>query len=194
MFVDYLSIMLVNTGAGLALLAHYLYRAPEAGHRRGWAAGFFATGLLGILLALPMVLTWPLPGSYNIVYGEAALYLSVAFLGAAVTLTFEWEPMVPALFGLFGALYAVVGGIRIMNLGMSSEPTLAGLGYILTGLGGILAIPALSYRQQRAWAILAATVLGLAAIIWLFTGYDALWGHLADFAKYLPASMLNAHH
>ena len=28
MFIDYLAVMLVNLGAGLALLAHYLYVRP----------------------------------------------------------------------------------------------------------------------------------------------------------------------
>jgi putative membrane protein len=189
MFIDYLSLMLVNTGAGLALLAHYLFTAPKEGHRRGWAAGFFAAGLLGVVTALPMVITWPLPGSFNIVYGEAALYLSFTFLAAAVTLTFEWEPLIPALFGVPGALYAIIGGFRILNLGMGSQPTVAMLGYVLTGLGGLLTVPAINYRNQRWWSILAALVLGIAAIIWLFTGYDAMWSHLADFAKYLPPTL-----
>jgi putative membrane protein len=186
MFVDYLTIMLVNTGAGLALLAHYLYMAPAQGHRRGWAAGFFATGLLGILTALPMVLTWPLPSSFNIVYGEGSLYLSMAFLAAAVTLTFEWEPMIPALFGVFGAIYALVGGTRILDLNLGSAPLIAALGYWATGIGGLLTVPAIVRRNQRTWALVAAVVLGIAAVIWLVTGYEALWAHMLDFIKWTP--------
>jgi putative membrane protein len=44
-----------------------------------------------------MVLTWPLPGGYNVAYGEPGLYFSVLFLAAAATLTFEWEPLIPAI-------------------------------------------------------------------------------------------------
>jgi putative membrane protein len=194
MFIDYLSLLLVDIGAGLAGLAHYLYRAPAEGHRRGWAAGFFVAGLLGILLSLPMELTWPLPSSFNIAYGDAALYLSMAFIGAAITLTFEWEPLVPALYGLFGAIYGIILGIRLWTLHMGADPALAGIGYIVTGLGGIFTVPALVYRNQRMWAYIAAVLLAIAALIWLVTGYEAGWAHLSDFIKYLPPTMTSGHH
>lgn len=194
MFIDFVGVMLVNLAAGLAILAHYLYVNPDRGTRRSWASGFFAVGLLGLLTAFAMVVTWPLPGSYNVAFGEPALFLSVAFLAAAVTLAFEWEPLIPALFGVFGGILAIVVGIRLMNLGMTKSPVLAGWGYITAGLGGLLTLPALQWRQVRWIAVLAAIILGISALIWAVTGYEAVWGHLADFAKYVPATLLNSAH
>jgi uncharacterized membrane protein len=69
---------------------------------------------------------------------------------------------------------------------MGSAPLLAALGYWATGLGGILTVPAIAFRSQRTWAVVAAVVLGIAAIIWLVTGYEALWAHLLDFIKWAP--------
>ena len=189
MFVDYLAVMLINLGAGLALLAHYLYVRPAKEARRSWAAGFFAVGLLGLLTSLPMVLTWPLPGGFNVAYGEPGLFFSVLFIAAGLTLTFEWEPLIPAIYGFFGAIYSIVIGIRIQDLKLGSQPTVALLGFLLTGIGGLLVLPAIQWRENRTLATITAIILGLAAIIWLFTGYDAGWGHVLDFAKYLPATM-----
>lgn len=186
MFVDYLAVMLINLGAGLALLAHYLYVKPEKEARKSWAAGFFAVGLLGLLTSLPMVLTWPLPGGFNVAYGEPGLFFSVLFLAAAMTLIFEWEPLIPAIYGFFGAIYAIVIGIRIENLHLGSNPFAALMGFLLTGIGGMLVLPAIQWRNTRTLTVLTAVILGLAALLWLYTGYDAGWGHVADFAKWVP--------
>jgi len=189
MFVDYLAVMLVNLGAGLALLAHYLYRRPSKETRRSWAAGFFAVGLLGLLTSLPMTLTWPLPGGFNVAYGEPGLFVSVLFLAAGVTLTFEWEPLIPAIYGFFGAIYAIVIGIRIYTLHLGSNPLAALVGFVLTGIGGMLVLPTLQWHDNRTLTIVTAVILGLAALLWLYTGYDAGWSHVLDFAKWVPVIM-----
>lgn len=189
MFRDFVAVMLVNLAAGLALLAHYIYVNPEKGTRKSWAAGFFAAGFLGLLTSFAMVVMWPLPGSYNVAFGEPALFLSVAFLAAAVTLTFEWEPLVPAIYGAFGGVMAIIVGLRLDNLHMTKSPVLAMVGYVAAGLGGILVLPALKWRRARGIAMVTAVILGIAAIIWAITGYEAIWGHVADFSKWLPATM-----
>ena len=189
MFIDFTGVMLVGIGAGFVTLAHYLFRSPEPEARAAWAAGFFAAGLLGLLTSLPMVLTWPMPGAYNIAFGEPALYLSIAFLAAGITLALKWEPLIPAIYGAFGGLIAIVVGLRIDNLGLTKEPALTMVGYLAAGLGGVLTLPAIQYRRVRAIALVAAALLVLGALVFLFIGYDAYWGHLAAFAKWVPATM-----
>ncbi len=189
MFIDFTGVMLVGIGAGFVILADYLFRAPAAESRAPWAAGFFAAGLLGLLTSLPMILTWPLPGAYNIAFGEPALYLSIAFLGAGITLALRWEPLIPAIYGAFGGLIAIVVGLRIGNLGLTKEPTLTLVGYLAAGLGGILTLPAIQYRNVRAIALIAAACLVVAAVVFLFIGYAAYWSHLSAFAKWVPATM-----
>ena len=189
MFIDYLAVMLVNMGAGLALGAHYLYVKPDKQFRKSWAAGFFLVGLVGLVTSVPMVISWPLPGAYNVAYGEPALLLSALFIAAAVTLVFEWEPLIPAIYGFFAGIYALVIGIRILELGLSSQPFVAFVGFLLTGVGGMLVLPTLQWRENRTLAVVTAIILGAAALLWLYVGYDAVWGHVLDFAKYVPAIM-----
>lgn len=57
------------------------------------------------------------------------------------------------------------------------------MGYVLTGIGGILVLPALQWHDTR------VIVLGLAALVGLVTGYGAGCGHNAEYAKYLPTTM-----
>jgi len=77
-----------------------------------------------------------------------------------------------------------------MDLHLTSNPTVAGLAYILTGVGGLFTLPAIYWHKNRALSILTALILAVAALIWLYMGYDAVWGHIADFAKWLPNTML----
>jgi putative membrane protein len=42
-----------------------------------------------------------------------------------------------AIYVFFAGIAAVVIGIRIMNLGLTKQPFLSGVGFILTGLAGI---------------------------------------------------------
>lgn len=179
--------MLIGLSAGFVVLAHYLYRNPAPEERPSWAAGFFTAGLLGLITSVPIVTRWILPGSYNILFGEPALYLSVAFIGAAIALALRWDPLIPALYGFFAGLIGVIVGIRGMELGMTKVPALTGIGFLAAGLGGMVTLPAINWRDHRWLALLAAALLGLAAIVFLFNGVEAYWGHLASFAKWKPA-------
>ena len=88
MFVDYLTVMMVAVVAGSVLAILYGLRVRRTGpeEQRPWAWAF---GVVGLLLALPglyIVLTWPLPGAYNIVMGEPALWFGVLLVGTALAL------------------------------------------------------------------------------------------------------------
>ena len=188
--IDYLAVMLVSVGAGLGILALYLFFNPAPEHRPTWGFGFGATALILAATSIPMVVTWPLPGSYNVAYGEPALMFGALFTVAGLALVFRLDLLGPAIWGFFAGIAAVVVGMNIIGLHMSSEPTVAGLGFIFAGLGGILTLPAVAMKGQRWVALLASLVLAVSAVIWLYTGYLSYPGHMKDFAKYVPAYMM----
>ena len=172
MFIDYLAVMLINLGAGLALLAHYLYVKPPKETRRGWATGFLAVGLLGLVTSLPVVLTWPLPG------GSTSRTAN------------------PPCSSDSGDLRFLRGGLRDPSRDSHRRPAPrvrpAGRldGVLLTGVGGILVLPTLQGHENRTLTITTAIILGLAALLWLYTGYLVGWGHVLDFSKYVPGTMV----
>ena len=187
--IDYLAVMLVAVGAGLALLALYLYFNPAPEHRPTWGFGFGATALILAATSIPIVVTWPLPGAYNVAYGEPALMFGALFTVAGLALVFRLELLGPAIWGFFAGIAAIVVGDHMIALHMSNSPTVAGLGFIFAGIGGILTLPAVAMKNMRWIAIVAAIVLAVAAVIWLYTGFMSYPGHMVDFAKYVPAYM-----
>lgn len=190
--IDYLALMLINMTAGLVVLAHYVYRGIVAEDKHPWVAGFAITGFIGVTTGLHMSLNWPLPGSHNILFGEPTVLFGTLFLGAALVLWKEWGMETVAIYAFFAGLVAVVLGIRIMDLGLTRSPLVTGVGYLLSGLGGMLAWlcclfdPAVSLRTSKGLRIVGVVVLLAAAGIWALIGYNAYWAHIADFSDYVP--------
>lgn len=190
MFIDYLTLIMINLVAGTALLAYYLYAGIDAEDQRPYAAGFGAVGLLGLILGLAVTLTWPLPGSYNIAFGEATTLFGVVFLATAVALSQRWSLVPVAIYAFFAGVYAILVGWRIISLEMTKQPLLSGLGFILAGLGGLFAAPALRWaRTSRLFRLLAVAALVVTVLLWGVTFYNSLWGHLESFAQWLPPTM-----
>ncbi len=193
--IDYLTLMLINMTAGLVVLAHYVYRGIVAEDKRPWVAGFAITGFIAVTTGLHMSFNWPLPGSHNILFGEPTVLFGTLFLGAALALRNEWEMASVSVYAFFAGLVAVVLGVRVMDLGLTRSPVVAGLGYILSGLGGLLAWlccllqPLVSLRASRTLRVIGALVLLAAAAIWALTGYAAYWDHIESFADYVPPGL-----
>lgn len=190
MFIDYLTIIMINLVAGTALLAYYLLKGFTAEDQRPFAAGFGIVGLLGVILGLVLTFTWPLPGSYNIAYGEATTLFGGVFLATAYALHNRWDLRPITIFAFFAGVYAVIVGVRIISLGLTKEPLISGVGFIMAGLGGVLAFPAFGFLKNKTFRTLAAVVLLVTALIWAVTFYTSLWAHMESFASWVPATML----
>ncbi|MCC5638921.1 DUF981 domain-containing protein [Nostoc sp. CHAB 5844] len=189
MFIDYITLMLINMVAGLVLLADYVNRGLVSANQKQWIPGFGITGAIALTTGLHMTFTWPVRGSFNIAYGETTILFGVLFIAAAIALALNWDLWTIAIYAFFAGMVAVVVGIRIINLSITKTPVLSGIGFILTGLGGICAAPALYWKANRTLRLTGAVVLILAALIWAFTGYLAYWNHIESFQKWVPAPM-----
>lgn len=189
MFIDYITLMLINMVAGLFLLAYYLYKGLDSPHQKHWIPGFGITGAVALTTGLHMIFTWPVIGSFNIAFGEPSVLFGILFVGTAIALAQGWELFTLAIYAFFAGLAAMVIGIRIINLGLTKQPFLSGIGFILTGLGGIFAAPTLHFKTNRTLRLVGAAVLVAAALIWALTGYLAYWGHLESFGKWVPSPM-----
>jgi putative membrane protein len=187
MFIDYITLMLINMVAGLVLLAGFVYQGVEHTHAKQWIPGFGIAGAIALVTGLHMTFTWPIEGSYNIAFGETSILFGVLFVGASVCLSMGWDLLSLGIYAFFAGLAAVVIGARIINLELTRQPLMSGLGFILTGLGGVASAPTLLYfKTNRTWRILGVVILLSAAFIWALTGYMAYWGHLEGFQKWMP--------
>ena len=192
-FIDYVALLLVNMTAGFVVLAFFLLYGLN-GERKRWATPFAMVGLVAFLCGLHMIFRWPLPGAYNSAFGETSVLLGVIYLGIALSLAKEWDLAPLALYGIIAALVAVVLGVRIMDLNMTAQPPMSGIGFILSGLGGILAALAFFAPTSKALRSMGALVLIVAAGIWALTGFGAYWMHMDsdNFKNWKPATMRRA--
>ncbi|MEJ2662619.1 MAG: DUF981 domain-containing protein [Spirochaetia bacterium] len=188
MFIDYLTVMLLNLVAGLFLLALFVFKYFEK-DQKIMAPGFLITGFIGTVTGFHMIFTWPLPGSNNIAFGEMELLFGVLFLVAGIAVLKDWDLLTITLYAVFAGVAAIVVGISLMSHNMTKSPLLAGLGYILAGAGAVLTFPVYLLKKNKAVRVIVALVLLAAAGIWALTTYASYFEHLGAFAKWLPSTI-----
>lgn len=189
MFIDYVTLMLINLAAGLALLASYVYWGLGSSNQRRWIPGFGVVGAIALVTGLHMTFTWPIPGSFNIAFGETTILFGILFVATSLTLAMGWELLTLGVYGFFAGLVSLLIGFRIINLELLPISLLAGIGFILVGLGGMCSALTLSLKENRFLRTVGAIVLIAAALIFAFIGLTAYWAHLANFSTWQPLPM-----
>jgi putative membrane protein len=147
------------------------------------------TGAIALVTGLHMTLTWPVRGNFNIAYGEMTVLFGILFLSASLALALGWDLLTVGIYAFFAGLAAIVIGVRIINLNLTQNPLLSGIGFILTGIGGVCAAPTLYLKTNRHWRLFGAVLLVIAALIFAFVGYLAYWNHLAGYSNWQPLPM-----
>src|SRR5512139_2749298 len=113
MFIDYLTLVMINMVAGTALLAYYLWRGLDDQDQRPYAAGFFGVGLVALITGLHISFNWPLPGSYNVGYGDATTLFGTVFLITSLALWQGWNLVPVSIYAFFAGIDAIIVGVRI---------------------------------------------------------------------------------
>ena len=178
MFIDYVSLMLVNMAGGLVILALFLLKDIDKENNQFWAPAFALSGFIAVICDFVMIFTWPLPGSYNIAYGEPSVLLGFLFLAAAWSLAKSWELFPLGIYAFFAGLVGVVVGLFIINLGLTPTPLITGFGFILTGSGGIFAELVILNRRIKWLRVIGSLVLLASAANWASMAYLEYWLHL----------------
>ncbi len=188
MFIDYVALMVVALVIGLVTLAVYLALYFEAESRK-IAPGLILAGFILLATGLHLIFTWPLPASYNVSFGEPAVLFATLLVGAGAALMAGWDLLGFAVFAFPAGVVALVVGVRLIDLQQTNAPVLAGLGYILPGIVGLLSPPIYFLRRSLPLRVAAAALLLIAAAVWAFIGYGAYWLHLQSFAEWKPFPM-----
>jgi putative membrane protein len=184
-FVDYLTLMLLNMVVGLVLFSLFMWRFIEKSPKK-LVPGFLLTGFIALATGLPMTLTWPLPQAYNIPYGELTVALGGLLFVTGISLIAGWDLLSIGIYAFFVGAASIVLAIRFLALNLTNEPVVAFLGLLLTGATAILALPALAMPKQKWLRWLVALAALASAVIWAIVVFPAYWQHMEDFAKYAP--------
>ena len=176
--IDYVTLLLINMSAGLVVLACFLWRGLDRPDNRNWAPAFGISGLVATVAGFAMALTWPLPKPFSMAYGEMSVLLGVLFLGAAWALAAGWRLQPLGYYAFLPGLAAIVLGVRIIYLSLVPGAIVPGVGFILTGLGGVGSGLVLRWPDARRLRIIGVLVMLAAAAIWIQTSIIAYWLHM----------------
>ena len=195
MFVDYLTVMMVAVVAGAVISIAYglMFLDAPLADQRPWGWAFGIVGLLLGVTGLHLVLTWPLPGAYNIVMGEPALYFGLVLLGTAFAIRAGESLMPLAVLAIFGGLANIFLSIAMLVHGLSRNPPLWALAYAAIGLAAVLAPLVVHKVRALRWVpLVAGGLLAIGALIFALGGYGAYLEHTSaegGFAKWVPPAM-----
>jgi len=133
MFIDWLTLLLVNMMVALVLHSLFMFRWDRKGSKMV-IPGFLLTGAIALIAGFRMVFTWPLPGPYNIIYGElSVLFGAFLFMAAPSRCTSAGicSPSASTRCSPVPSRSCWESGSG--SSGMTSEPLIAGLGFVVTG-------------------------------------------------------------
>ncbi len=181
---NYVTLIILNVAAGHLLLSNLIWQKDYDGDSRHWAAPFFVVGFLSFITGLHMIWTWPLPGSFNIAFGEPALVFGAIMIGIAWTLykNLSLEPL--AIYALLAGIAAFVIGAQIINLGLTWSPQPLSIGFFFSGFTGVLAWPVIRYKDNNVWRISYTLVSFLAALMWSIGIVSMYWTNIREFAAW----------
>jgi len=185
MFLDFLTLMLVNMAVALLLFALYLVFFFEKDSKK-MVPGFLLVGAIALITGFRMVFTWPLPGSFNIAYGEPTVLLGAFFFMAGLAINFGWDLLTIGIYSAVAGAAVILLGIRIDVLNMGSSPLEAALGFVGAGAAAILALPSIALPKLKWIRWLNALAAVVTAAAWIYVGFSAYWGHLDAFSKWPP--------
>ena len=183
MFVDYLTLLLLNMSAGLVILALFLGSWIDRDPKKA-IPGFLLVGAVALVGGFGIVLTWPLPGPFNIAFGEMTVLLGGLFFVTGLALSFGWNLASVGVYAVFAGAAAVLLAFRILSLGLTSEPVPAALGYAGAGVTAILMLPSLTLPKLKWLRALTMIIALLTALCWALVAFPSYWVHMEQFAKW----------
>jgi putative membrane protein len=151
---------------------------------------FMVLGSFILVMALYGEFTWPLPGSYNILYYDTYALLGLAMLAFSISALKRMKLNYVGMFSMLSGFIAIYYGLQAYSIKLSTEP-LALLGLLASfGMVGVFAypvtllldtLPGEKSKHQRFWYLMLACfwiflVIGIALAALLAA--VALHGHL----------------
>ncbi|MEM0149758.1 MAG: DUF981 domain-containing protein [Candidatus Micrarchaeaceae archaeon] len=182
-FVDPLTVMLLSLGMSALLLALYYFRVGSGKKDiSSLVVPVFVLGLFNAVSGFLMSFTWPLPGSYNMLFGDPLLMLGLLMIAGSYMISKGMDVKVLSLLGFLLGIYLLVGMISISQFSLETGNdwiTATGL-YAFSFLAGIFSpIIYLKPKGSNRYAYyFEVFLLVLVMLLALLIGYMGLNAHL----------------
>lgn len=152
------------------------------------AFGYMLLGLAFPLLVLGLAMdtTWPLPSSYNFIFGDLIIYLGSIVLVSGL-LMLKSPENVRLLFPLIAvfSLFVLVYGANILYYNLGQNPLAAAAMMFAEGLGGMSTSMYL-LTSKRLVGYITITLLAVAIVILVITNVESVFDHTVSFKSWLP--------
>jgi putative membrane protein len=134
--------------------------------------------LIGIYMVLQGLwgqFTWPLPGSYNVLFYDPMVSFGLLLIGFFAAVKYKVRLEYVGFFGLLVGLLVIVYGIQGYQIGLTQAPLAMLAMFILYGLSGLVAYPValiadrLPGHKKQVW-IGWYVFLGLFCLLMLLAG------------------------
>lgn len=183
-FIDPLAIMLVAVAASAGLIALYFIQAAKGKKSfEDIAVPGFAIGFFDFVSGLYMSFLWPLPGPYNMLFGDPMLFLGIIMLAGSFMLYKKINPNVLSYFGFLLGIYLLAETYGIYALGLEKGAYFlpAFSFYLFSTLSALFSPLANLNPKSSRWAYyFLALLLIVTAFLAVFIGVFAIYGHLAS--------------
>lgn len=199
-FVDNLAYSLFMISfAGFMLLytissMYLVYRRGKRNFSDYLKSASVPLGLIGVymlIMGLWGQFTWPLPGSYNILFYDPLVSFGIVLLAFAIAVKYDVRLEYAGFLGLMVGVMVIIYGIEGYGAGLTSEPIALLLMYFFYGVAGIFAFPVSliadrlpGLKKGRIWKgwhvvlIVFWILLLLASLLSGFVGILAIPAHL----------------
>ncbi|MCL5732465.1 MAG: DUF981 family protein [Candidatus Thermoplasmatota archaeon] len=197
-FIDDLAMELFTLSL-VGVVSIYLTGSVYIAYRKGikdieevLKPGVYPLGILGGIITIMGIygeMTWPLPGSYNILFYDPYLIIGLILIIMAVSIAMKQKLQFTGILALFSGLIAIYYGANAYMDKMTSSP-IAMLGlYIAFGLTGVFTYPTtLIYdmlpgkaKVSKLWTVVLVIFwigLVVSAVLAALTAIEAVPQHL----------------
>lgn len=192
MYVNHLTLSLLAITGVLLLGAWYVLRGEaRAEERKAYAFAFGAGGVIMAVTGLSIALTWPIPGQFNIAFGEPLAYFGVLLALGSIALARGVDLRPLAALGALGGAGVVLVAIAIARHRLTLIPALATVVFGASGLAALLFPLRLRFKAAR---IVTGVLLVVAGVLFASITATAILHHLApgSFDGWKPPSMRGA--
>ncbi len=190
-FIDPLTVMLLSLGMSALLLALYYFRVGSGKKDiSSLVVPAFILGLFNAVSGFLMSFTWPLPGSYNMLFGDPLLVLGLLMIAGSYMISKGMDVKALSLLGFLLGIYLLVGMIGITQFHMETGNdwlTATGL-YAFSMLAAIFSpILYLKPKGSNKYAYyFEVFLLVVVMLLALLIGYMGFYEHLGAFSTYFP--------
>lgn len=190
-FIDPLTVMLLSLGMSALLLALYYFRVGSGKKDiSSLVVPAFILGLFNAVSGFLMSFTWPLPGSYNMLFGDPLLVLGLLMIAGSYMISKGMDVKALSLLGFLLGIYLLVGMIGITQFHMETgndwltATGLYGFSMLAAIFSPILYLkPKGSNRYAYYFEVFLLVVVMLLALL---IGYMGFYEHLGAFSTYFP--------